>query len=66
MFDVQRRGWYNPMEDEINSLHENHTYDLVKLSEGKRGLRNNWVFKLKFGEDCCPPRYKTRIVVKSF
>mgnify|MGYP000426822272 FL=1 len=46
------------MPYEMESLHENYTYDLVELSKGKRALRNKWVFKLKNGEDGSSPRYK--------
>ena len=54
------------MQDEMDSLHENYTYDLVELLKGKRALRNKWVFKLKNGEDGSSPRYKARIVVNGF
>ena len=40
-----RELWMEAMKDEIGSLHENHTYDLVKLPKGKKALRNRWVYK---------------------
>ena len=54
------------MQDEVDSLQENHTYELVELPKGKRALRNKWVNKLKPGDGRNPPRYKARIVVKGF
>ena len=54
------------MQDEMDSLHENHTYELVELPKGKRALRNKWVYKLKLGDGGNPPRYKAKIVVKGF
>ena len=66
MSDAHKKEWQSAMQDEMNSLHENHTYDLVKLPKGKRALKNKWVFKLKIGEVGTPPRYKARIVVKGF
>ena len=54
------------MQDEMNSLHENHTYELMELPEGKKALRNKWVYKLKTREDASTPRYKALIVVKGF
>ena len=42
----------------MDSLHENHTYELVELPKGKRALRNKWVYKLKPGDAGNPPRYK--------
>ena len=50
----------------MDSLHENHTYELVELPKGKRALRNKWVYKLKPGDRGNPPRYKARIMVKGF
>ena len=35
------------MQEEMNSLHKNKTYELVELPKGKKALRNKWVFKLK-------------------
>ena len=63
---VHKDKWYNAMQDEMDSLHENYTYELMELPEGNKALRNKWVYKLKTGEDGSTPRYKTRIVVKGF
>jgi len=49
------------MQEEINSLHENHTYDLVKLLNGKKSLQNKWVFHLKHYENSSHPKYTTRV-----
>ena len=46
------------MQDEMDSLYENHTYELVELPKGKRALGNKWVYKLKPGDGGNPPRYK--------
>ena len=66
MTDVHKEKWYNAMQEEMDSLHENYAYELMELPEGKKALRNKWVYKLKIGEDGSTPRYKTRIVVKGF
>ncbi|KAG5549867.1 hypothetical protein RHGRI_014986 [Rhododendron griersonianum] len=56
--------WAKAMEDEMKSLLENRTYDLVKLPKGKKALKNKWVYRLKHdGENL---RYKARLVVKGF
>ena len=63
----EKKGeWLSAMQDEMNSLHENHTYDLVKLPKDKRALKNKWVFRLKTEENSSQPRYKARLVVKGF
>ena len=53
-------------QEEIKSLHENHTYDLVELPKGERPLKNKWVYRLKTEENSSQPRYKVRLVVKGF
>ena len=51
------------MQNEMNSLHENRTYNLVKFPNDKRALTNNWVYNLKPGEDGQLPIFKDRIVL---
>nr|GEZ54845.1 retrovirus-related Pol polyprotein from transposon TNT 1-94 [Tanacetum cinerariifolium] len=58
--------WFEAMQDEINSLHENNTFKLVKLPKGKRALKNKWVYKLKTEEHTSRPRCKARLEVKGF
>jgi len=50
----------------MKSLHDNDTFELVKLPQGKKTLKNKWVFKLKSEENSSQPRYKARLVVKGF
>ena len=57
--------WTKAMQEEINSLKKNDTYELVKLPKGKRALKNKWVYKLK-KDDGNLVRHKARLVVKGF
>ncbi|WVZ15791.1 hypothetical protein V8G54_013357 [Vigna mungo] len=59
-----KHKWLQAMEQEMQSLKENQTYDLVELPKERRALQNKWVFKLKNEENNPSPRYKARIVVK--
>jgi hypothetical protein len=61
-----RSNWQKAMEDEMNSLQKNQTYELVKLPQGKKALKNKWVFKLKKDGNGNIVRYKARLVVKGF
>ncbi|RDX87578.1 hypothetical protein CR513_30933, partial [Mucuna pruriens] len=36
MESEEKQKWLDAIQDEINSLHDNYTYDLVKLPNGKR------------------------------
>ena len=62
----KKKDWIKAMQEEIKSLHENKTYDLVQLPKGKRPLRNKWVYRLKTDENTLQPRYKAKLVVKGF
>ncbi|CAJ2642124.1 unnamed protein product [Trifolium pratense] len=64
--NVDKEKWLKAMQEEMNSLHENHTFELVKLPKGKRALKNKWVYKIKSESDKSQPRYKARLVVKGF
>ncbi|RVW26208.1 Retrovirus-related Pol polyprotein from transposon TNT 1-94 [Vitis vinifera] len=66
MRDENKIKWVDAMQDEMKSLHENHSYELVKLPKGKRALKNRWVYRVKQEEHTSQPRYKARLVVKGF
>ena len=53
------------MEEEMDSLMHNQTWDLVRLHAGKTTLQDKWVYKMK-EEDGGKQRYKARLVVKGF
>ncbi|KAA0065507.1 putative retrotransposon [Cucumis melo var. makuwa] len=54
------------MKDEMESLHVNHTFKLIKLLKGKTALKNKCVYRIKHEEHTSKPRYKVRFVVKGF
>jgi hypothetical protein len=66
MEDEHKLEWVDAMQDEMKSLHDNHTFDLVKLPKGKRALMNRWIYRVKQEEHTSQPRYKVRLVVKGF
>jgi transposase InsO family protein len=66
MEDDHKKEWVEAMQDEMNSLYENNTFELVKLPKGKKVLKNKWVYKVKTEENTSRPRYKARLVVKGF
>ena len=41
--DTHNREWLHAMQDEMNSLDENHTYELIELQKGMKALWNKWV-----------------------
>ena len=56
------------MEEEMDSLAKNNTWDLVELPEGRSvvGCKWVWVFKLKRKVDGSIERYKARLVAKGY
>ena len=47
MKDEKKKEWNKAMQEEMDSLHTNHTYELVKLPKGKKVLKNKWVYRIK-------------------
>ncbi|KAG8485684.1 hypothetical protein CXB51_019017 [Gossypium anomalum] len=55
--------WMFAMQEEMESLHKNRTWDLVKLPKDKNVVRCKWVFKKKKGTPGVEePRYKARLL----
>lgn len=54
------------MNKEIQTLVDNHTWDLVDLPPWKKPIRNKWVYKVKLKADGSLDRCKTRLVSKGF
>ncbi|KAG8498600.1 hypothetical protein CXB51_004852 [Gossypium anomalum] len=59
--------WMFAMQEEMESLYKNRTWDLVKLPKGKKVVPCKWVFKKKEGTPGVEePRYKARLVAKGY
>ncbi|MCO5572616.1 hypothetical protein L7F22_026374 [Adiantum nelumboides] len=54
------------MQQEIESIHTNHTWDLVDLPTGKKPIGTKWVFKVKRKQDGTADMYKARLVAKGY
>ena len=50
----------------MNSIRENMTWDLVELPTNQSAPPCNWVYRLKETSDSTNPKYKDRLVAKSF
>ena len=59
------KQWEMAMDEQINSLLENQTWELAKLPKNKKALQNKWVYRLKEEVDG-KKRFKARLVVKGF
>lgn len=59
-----RNQWEDAMADELKSLEQNKTWDLVELPSDRRAIKNKWIYKIKTKPDGTIDRYKARLVVK--
>ena len=59
--------WMIVMEEEMESLHKNGTWDMARLPKRKKAIRCKWVFKKKEGTPGVEnARYKARLVAKGY
>ena len=57
--------WMIAMQEEMESLHKNNTWDLIRLPKGKKAIHCKWVFKRKEGTPGVEEaKYKARLVAK--
>jgi hypothetical protein len=63
---AHHQGWKEAMEDEMNSILKNHTWDLVSLPIGKKAISSKWVYKTKPGLNGENDKLKARLVARGF
>ena len=56
MENKHNKEWVITMDDEIKSLVDNHTFELVKLLKDKKALQNRWIYRLKVEENSFVPQ----------
>ncbi|KZT28913.1 hypothetical protein NEOLEDRAFT_1225147, partial [Neolentinus lepideus HHB14362 ss-1] len=64
--EEERQQWLKAAQDEIQSLVENGTFELVECPPGRKAIGSRWVFKVKRNADGSIERYKGRLVAKGF
>lgn len=57
--------WVEAMKDEVSSLHENKTWELVEKPESQKVISSRWIFTKKFNSDGSE-RFKARLVIRGF
>ncbi|GJR08587.1 retrovirus-related pol polyprotein from transposon TNT 1-94 [Tanacetum coccineum] len=58
--------WKEAMQEEIEALHKNKTWEMVPLPGGRKPIGNKWVYKIKKNGDDQVERYRARLVVKGY
>ena len=58
--------WKEAINDEVESILQNHTWELVDLPPGSKPLGYKWIFKKKMKADGSIDKYKARLVIKGY
>ncbi|GKC34259.1 ribonuclease H-like domain-containing protein, partial [Tanacetum coccineum] len=58
--------WIDAMNQEMNALLRNGTWELVELPEGRKAIGSKWIYKIKFRSSGEIDRYKARLVAQGF
>ncbi|KAD2806293.1 hypothetical protein E3N88_39670 [Mikania micrantha] len=58
--------WKEAIKNEIDSILQNHTWELVDLPSGCKPLGYRWIFRRKMKADGSIDKYKERLVIKGF
>jgi hypothetical protein len=66
LLSKDKRKWQEAMTEEMSSLRENDTWELVNLPPGCKAIENRWVFQIKQLPDGSQGRYKARLVAKGY
>lgn len=58
--------WLEAMNDELDAIEENQTWEVVDLPHGRRAIGSKWVFKTKLNENGAAGERKARLVAQGF
>ncbi|MCO5602991.1 hypothetical protein L7F22_057133 [Adiantum nelumboides] len=62
----ENNKWQEVMNEEMDALYGNETWELVPLPKGKMLIGCRWVYKVKHNSDGSVSTYKVRIVAKGY
>ncbi|KAA3460884.1 DNA polymerase zeta catalytic subunit-like [Gossypium australe] len=62
----ERTSWKDAIKSELDSIMQNHTWELVDLPPGIKPLNSKWIFKWKMKVDGTIDKYKARLVIKGY
>ena len=58
--------WRLAMDQEIDSIHKNHTCELVDIPNGKKAIDVKWVYKTKLNENGEIDKFKACLVMNGY
>jgi len=59
-------NWIKTMDEEINAIEKNKTWELTELPADKKSIGVKWVYKTKYKPSGEIDRYKTRLMTKGY
>lgn len=63
---LSRPNWVVAMKEELATLEQNQTWDLVLRVPGMNVIGSRWVFKTKLNSDGSIDKFKGRLVAKGY
>jgi len=63
---VKEEKWVATMNEEIDAIERNQTWDLVDIPADKTSIGEKWIYKTKLNEKAEVERHKARLVEKGF
>ena len=66
MSTPEKEEWLEAMVEELNTIEDNNTWDLVELPYGRKAIGSKWVFKTKRDNNGIVARRKARLVAQGF
>ncbi|MCO5615093.1 hypothetical protein L7F22_069382 [Adiantum nelumboides] len=58
--------WQEAMNEEMDALYGNETWELATFPKGKKPIGCRWVYKIKHNSDGSVSKYKARLVAKRY
>jgi len=63
---IKDENWVQAMDEEIEAIEKNDTWNLVDLPKEKNLIGVKWVYKTKLNEEGEIDRFKVRLLAKGF
>ena len=63
---VKKDVWIKAMDEEIDAIERNNTWDLVELRDNKNCIGVKWIYKTKLNVDSDVEKYKAKLVPQWF
>ncbi|GKB48669.1 ribonuclease H-like domain-containing protein [Tanacetum coccineum] len=58
--------WTDAMNQKMNALHRNGSWEIVDLPEGRKAIGSKWIYKIKYRSSGEIDIYKARLVAQGF